>query len=247
MRTKILIALLAGSSLLTGCSPQAASVVSETQQAKPDHSVQADTRAALPEGFVYVGEAVPGVQIDARYGTPNNFTGAIVDGYRDGTVAVLRDEAAAALAGAQQELAEAGLGLLVWDAFRPTRAVADFVAWSKTDDESTKAEYYPQLEKAGLFELGYIATQSRHSLGGTVDLTVIDTATGELLDMGGSFDLFSEQSHYAANGLTDEQRANRLILNTVMQNQGFEPFDLEWWHFSYPLDESVKPADFRVE
>ena len=74
-------------------------------------------------------------------------------------------------------------GLRVYDAFRPTRAVSFFMEWSKSNDQQTKPEYYPDFEKPELFELGYIAEKSGHSLGGTVDLTLVDLATGEPLSL----------------------------------------------------------------
>lgn len=225
--------------LLAGCAQQ--------QVREPQPTETADVASqGLPEGFSYVDAVAPSIVIDARYGTADNFTGGIVEGYAASDVAILRDDAAHALADVQSELENAGLGLLVWDAFRPTRAVADFVAWSESPDESTKAEYYPDHEKRELFELGYIALQSRHSLGGTVDLTVIDAETMIPLDMGGPFDFFGELSHYDAAGLTDEQRANRALLRTAMTAQGFEPYPLEWWHFTFPLPDGTEPADFPV-
>lgn len=242
-RTRILaigaIALLA----VTGCAQ------SDTTTAPSTGSPEAVVESMgerLPAGFSYVDAVAPGILIEARYGTNRNFTGSVVDGYAGPDVAILRDEAAQALAKVQALLAERGQGLLVWDAFRPTRAVADFVAWSKTPDDATRAEYYPDLDKRDLFELGYIALESRHSLGGTVDLTIVDAQTGEQLDMGGPFDYFGELSHFDAAGLSAEQRANRALLREAMEAQGFEPYPLEWWHFSYPLPEGTPPADFPV-
>lgn len=203
--------------------------------------------ASLPRDFTYVSEVAPEILVDARYATSENFTGKVVDGYSDPDVAILKDEAAQALAAVQDELAASGLGLLVWDAYRPTRAVDYFVSWSESADESTKAEYYPDHAKPDLFELGYIAKQSRHSLGGTVDLTVIDAASRRAIDMGGPFDFFGDRSHYEATGLTERQRANRALLKDVMIAHGFEPYSLEWWHFSFPLDDGAEPANFPVE
>lgn len=237
------VAALLAAGMLTGCAGSAASQPpADGQSAVVEDSASGE----LAAGFSYVDQVAPGILVDARYGTTQNFTGEIVDGYAGPDVAILRDDAARALAGVQQDLAKEGLGLLVWDAFRPTRAVDNFVAWSETPDDSTKNEYYPDHEKNELFELGYIAKESRHSLGGTVDLTIVESDSGAPVDMGGAFDFFGERSHYAAAGLTDTQRANRELLRTTMETHGFEPFALEWWHFSYPLPEATRPADFPV-
>lgn len=242
---RTLVSLVSGMlavALLVGCAGATLEAPAPTAES-PAPSVEA---AALPEGFSYISEVAPDVVIDARYATSNNFTGAVVEGYSDPDVAILRTEAAEALAAVQGELVGQGLGLLVWDAFRPTRAVDDFVAWSATPDDTTKGDYYPDHEKPELFELGYIALESRHTLGGTVDLTIIEADTGEPLDMGGPFDFFGELSHFDAAGITAEQQANRALLRTVMQAHGFEPYPLEWWHFTYPLPADTKPADFAV-
>ena len=187
------------------------------------------------------------IAVELRYASAQNFTGSVVDGYERANAPVLRTDAAQALAAVQQQLADQGLGLLIYDGFRPTRAVADFVAWSKNDDVRTRAEYYPSLEKPELFELGYIAEQSGHSLGGTVDLTVIDLATGRPLDMGGSFDLFDERSHYAFTDVTTEQSSNRTLLRETMIAAGFAPYAQEWWHFSYPVPAEEPRLDFALE
>ena len=118
--------------------------------------------------------------------------------------------------------------------------------WSKSNDQQTKVEYYPDFEKPQLFELGYIAEKSGHSLGGTVDLTLVDLATGEPLDMGGPFDFFGELSHYETAGLTEQQIDNRALLHDAMQARGFTHYPLEWWHFSYPLPEGAIPENFVV-
>ena len=95
-----------------------------------------------------------------------------------------------------------------------------------------KPYFYPELEKQELFSKGYVASQSSHSRGSTVDLTLLDMTTGKELDMGSPFDLFSEVSHPDYKGITPEQYENRMRLQRVMVRNGFEPIDCEWWHFS---------------
>ena len=205
-----------------------------------------EDRAPLPAGFSYVRDFASGIEVELRYATAHNFTGRVVDGYESTDAAILRTEAAEALANVAADLEVRGLGLRVYDAFRPTRAVQFFMDWAQTADDSTKAEYYPDFEKPQLFELGYIAEQSGHSLGGTVDLTVVDLATGQPLDMGGPFDFFGARSHYETEGLTPLQIDNRATLHTAMLARGFEQYPLEWWHYSYPVPEGAERLDFPV-
>ena len=126
-----------------------------------------------------------------------------------------------------------GYRLKVFDAYRPACAVRHFVLWGIEDlDLRMKPFFYPDLEKQELFEKGYIAKESSHSRGSTVDVTLLDMATGKELDMGSPFDFFGEVSHPDYHGITEEQYANRMILQRVMMRSGFEPIDCEWWHFT---------------
>ncbi|MDI6022892.1 M15 family metallopeptidase [Leucobacter sp. UT-8R-CII-1-4] len=200
----------------------------------------------LPAGFSYVRDFAPGIEVQLRYATTDNFTGQIVDGYESTDAAIMRTEAAQALALVQEDLESAGYGLLIYDAFRPTRAVSFFVDWSNSADVSTMAEYYPGLEKPGLFQLGYIAEKSGHSLGGTVDVTLVDQRSGEPLDMGGAFDFFGEISHYDAAGLSEAQMENRRLLHDAMAAHGFAQYPLEWWHYSFTLGDNPIPENFVV-
>ncbi len=95
-----------------------------------------------------------------------------------------------------------------------------------------KPYFYPDLEKQALFQQGYIASQSSHSRGSAVDLTLLDMRSGKEVDMGSPFDLFSERSHPDCRAVTDEQYANRMFLQSAMVRNGFQPIDCEWWHFS---------------
>jgi D-alanyl-D-alanine dipeptidase len=200
----------------------------------------------LPAGFVCVNSVDPSIAVQLRYATTNNFTGAVVDGYESVTAAIVLSDTATALARVQADLKQEGFGLLILDAYRPTRAVANFVEWSKNSDTSTKQEYYPNLAKTDLFRLGYIAEHSNHSLGTAVDVTLIDLATGEVLDMGSEFDLFDTRSHYQASGLTSTQSANRTRLRQAMVNQGFTPYSNEWWHFDYTNARTQGAQNFPV-
>ncbi|MFA7094998.1 MAG: M15 family metallopeptidase [Gammaproteobacteria bacterium] len=203
---------------------------------------------ALPEGFVYLSDVAPRVLIDARYAGSDNFVGRPVDGYRANTV-ILTRPAAEALAAVSEELAAFGLGLKVFDGYRPQRAVNHFVRWAADPaDHSTKPRHYPNVDKAHLFRDGYIAERSGHSRGSTVDVTLVDLKDGTELPMGTPFDYFGPESWPSYANLPAEQRAFRALLQQVMVRHGFRPLKEEWWHFT--LENEPYPDtyfDFPVE
>lgn len=214
---------------------------------QPDPSLMSK-KHNLPDGFVYVDDHIPGILLDIRYYGEDNFVGARVDGY-NGPYAILAVEAADALARVQADLSAQGLTLLIYDAYRPQKAVDHFKAWSEDPgDTRTKADYYPDLDKSRLFKLGYIASRSGHSRGATVDLTVADAATGEPLDMGTPHDFLGEESHHGSPLVTEEQAANRLLLKEKMERRGFKAYSKEWWHYTL-IDEPYPDTyfDFDVE
>lgn len=184
----------------------------------------------LPEGFVYLDEAVPGVVCDAKYASSDNFTGSPVDGYEAPRV-VGSAPLAEALSQAADRARDLGYRLLLWDAYRPQRAVARFMRWSlEAEDGHTKARHYPRIDRTQLIPLGYVAERSGHSRGGTIDLTLID-AQGQPLDMGGDFDLMDERSHHGFPGCTASEAANRVLLRRLMEECGFVAYENEWWHY----------------
>ena len=185
-----------------------------------------------PSGFVVLADYVPQIIQEIRYYSTYNFIGDRIDGYEE-PCALLTVEAARALKTAANELFVQGYRLKVFDAYRPACAVRQFVLWGIEDqDIRMKPYFYPDLEKQELFAKGYIARQSGHSRGSTVDVTLLDMNTGKELDMGGPFDLFSEVSHPDCREITEEQYENRLTLRQAMLRSGFSPIDCEWWHFS---------------
>ncbi|WP_109505674.1 D-Ala-D-Ala dipeptidase VanX [Nocardioides speluncae] len=186
----------------------------------------------MQSDFVFVDEHVPGIRWDAKYATWDNFTGKPVDGYLAnrtvGTTALC-----AALEKARDKAESLGFGLLLWDGYRPQRAVDCFLRWSaQPEDGRTKLRHYPNIARAEMFEQGYVATKSGHSRGSTVDLTLFDLATGELAPMGGDHDLMDPISHHGAPGVTSVEARNRRDLCSIMEASGFDRYDSEWWHYT---------------
>ena len=185
-----------------------------------------------PAGFVLLADFVPSIVQEIRYYSTYNFVGDRIDGYEE-PCAIITQEAARALKSVSNEMNVRGYRLKVFDAYRPAAAVKHFVFWGMEDQDLRMKEYfYPDLEKQELFRKGYIASRSSHSRGSTVDLTLLDMKTGKELDMGSPFDLFSELSHPDNREITDAQYNNRMLLQSVMVRNGFEPIDCEWWHFT---------------
>jgi len=183
-------------------------------------------------GFVDATTFAPGLSVEMRYAGADNFVGARIDGYGAARCWLTR-EAARALGYVQADLAPAGLGLRVYDCYRPQRAVDHFVRWAADPaDLHTRARYYPDVPKSRLFEEGYIALRSGHSRGSTVDLTLVRLVDGAPLDMGTPFDFFGPRSHTEATDVTAAQHANRLLLREALERRGFENFPKEWWHYT---------------
>ena len=185
-----------------------------------------------PDSFVALRSVIPDLVVELRYFSSNNFIGRPIDGYEDNIV-WMTEAAARALQGAQEDLAAQGLGLKVFDAYRPQRAVDNFVRWAADgNDLLMKQQYYPSLEKSELFPGGYIAERSGHSRGSTVDLTLVRLADSQELDMGSPYDFFDPVSWPSDTSITAQQQANRLKLREAMLANGFRPLDTEWWHFT---------------
>jgi D-alanyl-D-alanine dipeptidase len=204
--------------------------------------------------LVFVDEFVPGIRWDAKYATWDNFTGKPVDGYLANRI-VGTTALCAALERARDVAASLGYGLLLWDGYRPQRAVECFVRWSQQpEDGRTKRRHYPNIDRAQMFELGYVAAKSGHSRGSTVDLTLYRLETGELAQMGGDHDLMDPISHHGARGITPVEARSRQDLCSVMETSGFSSYPCEWWHytlrdepfpdtyFDWPITSTRRPA-----
>lgn len=229
---------------------------------------------ARSKGFVYLHEIDPTIRVSMRYCTSENFTGKPVDGYH-APVVILTRQAAEALKKVQKEVAKDGYSLVVYDAYRPQQAVNRFMTWSKDiSDQAKKAQYYPRVDKAKVFELEYVFKRSGHSRGSTVDLTLIKS--GESLhpivekkrvlsdgfvitllddgtvDMGSSFDLFDIASPHENNVIPEPFKSRRKYLREVMEKHGFKILSNEWWHYTlknepFPKDRDDSYFDFEIE
>ena len=206
---------------------------------------------ALPDGFVYVDAVIPDIRLELRYYTTDNFVGERIDGYLQPRC-ILTRKAAEALKKVQADLKPFGLGLKVYDAYRPQRAVDHFVRWAKDpNDTRMKSKYYPDVPKENLFKEKYIMEKSSHSRGSTVDLTIVALDAkeeGKELDMGSGFDFFSPKSWPTDSSMSASRRAHRLLLQTLMTKHGFKPYPEEWWHFTLkdePFPETY--FDFPVQ
>lgn len=189
--------------------------------------------------FVVITDVVPDVILEIRYYSTYNFVGERIDGY-EAPIALMTWQAADSLKAVSDELKAQGYRLKIWDAYRPQRAVNHFIRWAENlQDTAMKNVFYPMVDKSLLFEQGYIWAHSSHSKGSTVDLTLVDAATGKELDMGSPFDWFGEESHpdYMGGSLKEDGRwgriyKNRQILWDAMLRHGFTMIDSEWWHFT---------------
>ncbi|MGB0467578.1 MAG: M15 family metallopeptidase [Pontibacterium sp.] len=185
-----------------------------------------------PDLFTDLLSVVPDITLDLKYLGTDNFMGDPVEGYESNRCWITQP-AASALKRVQKALASFGLGLKVFDAYRPQRSVNHFLRWSEVhEDVRHKTCYYPDLTKPELFEKGYLVKHSSHSRGSTVDLTVVSLTTGEELDMGTCFDFFGPLSWIDCQSISAQARANRMLLQSVMVQHGFVPFHHEWWHFT---------------
>jgi len=169
---------------------------------------------------------IPHIQYDLKYATKDNFTG--VQLYPTITKhTYLRNDPAIALAKAAKELEEKGLGIWVWDAYRPYHVTVKF--WNLIKDERYVA---------------HPAKGSGHNRGIAIDMTLYDLKTGAFLDMPTTFDDFSEKAHHGFEGISSTQKANRELLRVIMEKYGFIKFQTEWWHYYWPNGEQYDVLDF---
>lgn len=183
------------------------------------------------------------ISANLKYATNKNFVGRIIQGYEKNAndFALLAPIAAQQLCKVQDHLCNLyNYGLLIYDAYRPQQAVLDFLDWSQTPSYSKyelerKEKHYPFIEKNQLFELGYLAEDSEHCYGNTVDLVLINLKTHLPLELGARFDFMDQKSHTIASKeqIGEEAYKNRQILLNAMQLFGFKNYIKEFWHYTY--------------
>ena len=226
--------------------------------------------SALPKGFVYLRDIDPTIAHDIRYATSHNFVGRPINGYV-AAECILSEQAANALETVQKKLAEKKLSLIVWDCYRPKRAVDDFLQWSKDPTHSEmKAEFYPRADKEELFALGYLAKRSAHSRGSTVDLGIVPAGSpvtpppspsqplksctsskGErfedgTIDFGTGYDCLDVLANTSSALVGEVAQRNRQTLKSYMEGAGFRPYAKEWWHFELVDEPFHDGFDFEV-
>jgi len=224
---------------------------------------------ALEEGFVYLAKVNPNIVVDLRYANTLNFLNQPVQGYHK-NVAIMTHEAALALTEAEAILNKQGYALVLYDAYRPQKAVQHFVSWSKTSDEAAKLAFYPRVNKPDFFKLGYVSNESAHCRGSTVDVSIIKIGArlhaprsvprtlpdGAIyiyledgtIDMGTAFDFFDVLSWPESTEISHAAQKNRQILSYAMKEAGFVPISTEWWHFTLNNEPFPNTAfDFNVE
>jgi len=201
---------------------------------------QAFAQEGPPSDFVRLHDIAPSIVEDMKYAGNDNFTGRPVPGYAKGHC-WLKRSAALALLAVQKEAEAEGLGLVVYDCFRPQQATRAFLAWAQDpNDQLMKQSYYPAIDKALLFKEGYIAEKSTHSTGMAVDLGFVGQ------DFGTPFDLFDVASATKHALIDETAKANRGKLLALMRKHGFENLPNEWWHFNLPGAADAELHDFEV-
>ena len=248
-RETVLLAVLAAALVLSDCavnpekepdSAQRASVPSETVSAAPSQTPRPSTAptptptptptpspSPIPEPtndeMVKVTDYVPGIYVELKYSTEDNFTGQVIYDFTD---ACLRYGTVKKLAEAQRELAEQGLSLKIWDAFRPVSA--QFKLW----------EVCPNSTFVANPNTGY----SSHSTGSTVDITIV-TAEGDTVEMPTGFDDFTAAADRDYSDVSQTAAENARLLQNIMEAHGFLGYYNEWWHYSdsnaYPVYEQA--------
>lgn len=184
------------------------------------------TEPPVDEDMVRIRDYIPEIREELAYATEENFTGQKIYNFYN---AYLRSGTVQKLAAACEELKAQGLGILVWDGFRPVSAQA--ALWEICPD--------PRY-------VSHPVTGTRaHCRGNAVDLTLVNLETGEKLTMPTGFDDFSAMADRDYTDCTPEAAANAKLLEDVMIRNGFKPYSAEWWHFtdtdSYPVEENFEP------
>ena len=172
---------------------------------------------------------IPSIILDLRYATANNFMSYKL--YEKANATYMRKLPANALLQVQKLFNEKGLGIKIYDAYRPYSITKKM--WELIHDDRYVANP---------------AQGSGHNRGIAIDLTIIDLKTGKELNMGTGYDNFTDSAHHSFTpNFSAEIIANRTLLLTTMLNAGFKKFDTEWWHYSWISKEPYDVLDFSFK
>lgn len=223
----------------------------------------------LPSGFEYVDSQNGHIVSNLRYLTNLNFVGEKIDGYNKNVI-ILSNAAADALRQVVDVFSKEGYNVVIYDAYRPQKAVNHFLRWAQNPDYNMemKAYFLPYVDHGQLFEKKYLAKQSGHTRGSTVDLSIIRKDQNLTLvkitkralsdgrevlflddgtvDMGTSFDFLDVSSAPDSKLVSEEARRMRQYLRSVMEQVGFEISPREWWHFKL-IDEPFPDGYFDFD
>jgi D-alanyl-D-alanine dipeptidase len=197
--------------------------------------------------LICIDKKSPGIIFKQAYASTDNFTGEIIPGYSRGEF-LLSEKAFESFNKALRLFVDRDLGVILFDAYRPVKAVEFFLSWSQRSEDrmDLKQRFYPELSREELFLKGYLAKRSSHSRGSTVDLGLWDQKTSRPLEMGSEFDFFHPSSHTMSAFISAEAKTNRKILCDVMMMAGFKNYAEEWWHFTL-IDEPYPDRYFNHE
>jgi len=196
-------------------------------------ATEREDQALQSVGLVEPTRLDHGLVLDIRYATANNFTGRQV---YPSARCYLREDIARRLVRVQGLLKRKGLGLKVYDCYRPFSVQEQF--WRIMPDE----RYVMQPTRD---ENGRMVKSSRHNRGAAVDVTLVDTQ-GRELPMPTEYDDFTDKAHRGSLAASEEARKNSGILERAMVSQGFEPLPTEWWHFDGPGWQEFLPLDLPL-
>ncbi len=182
----------------------------------------------MQKRLVNIKKLIPSIVLDLRYNSENNFTKTRL--YKKASITYLRVEAATALLNIQNTLLKKGLGIKVFDAYRPYAATK--LMWDLIHDER-----YVANPKNG----------SNHNRALAIDLTIVNLQTLQELDMGTGFDNFTDTAHHSFTYLSQSILENRKLLKATMEQYGFKSFDTEWWHYTWPNTQNYEVMDLSFK
>lgn len=226
--------ILRFSVLILSTSLAAACLSQQISQSKPDvtskyRNYRKEVKKDPAKKMIELKTLIPNLVYDLRYASTNNFMHCLM--YPENTQETfLRSPVANNLLLVQKKLNAKGLGLKIFDAYRPYSVTVKF--WELVHDERYVANP---------------AKGSGHNRGVAVDLTIVNLETGKELKMGTDFDNFTDSAHHTFTNLPEEVLQNRILLKSTMEKYGFKALDTEWWHYSLPDAEKFEVLDINFK